>query len=123
MGRGCPCIHQTPSPASSAGACLTTVTMVRCSDTTEVLGDAEQILKHVRSVECILPARTSIPSHGYSVVAQFAYSDAWYPATDGQDRSLVLVNPSQVSPGQLGQKSEWRASYRWGGSPGSPDVP
>jgi spore coat protein CotH len=57
------------------------------------------------------------------VVAQFAYADTWYAATDGQGSSLVLANPSQVSPDQLGSKTAWRASYHWGGSPGSPDVP
>jgi hypothetical protein len=57
------------------------------------------------------------------VVAQFAYADTWYASTDGQGPSLVPVNPSQVSPDQLGSKAAWRASYHWGGSPGSPDVP
>jgi hypothetical protein len=57
------------------------------------------------------------------VIAQFAYGGSWYSPADGKGRSLVLTNPSQVSPSQLGQKTSWRASYRWGGSPGAPDVP
>jgi hypothetical protein len=57
------------------------------------------------------------------VVAQFAYVGTWYASTDGKGESLVLVNPSQVSPDQLGSRTSWRASYHWGGSPGSPDVP
>ncbi|MCX5643192.1 MAG: lamin tail domain-containing protein [Phycisphaerae bacterium] len=57
------------------------------------------------------------------VVAQFAYADTWYALTDGQGRSLVPVNPSQVSPDQLGSKTAWRASYHWGGSPGASDTP
>jgi len=57
------------------------------------------------------------------VIAQFAYADTWYATTDGQGRSLVLANPSQVSTTQLGTKTAWRASYRWGGSPGATDVP
>lgn len=56
-------------------------------------------------------------------IARFAYVDTWYATTDGQGRSLVLVNPAQVSAGQLGTKAAWRASYRWGGSPGTTDVP
>ena len=57
------------------------------------------------------------------VVAQFAYVGSWYTPANGRGQSLVLVNPSQVSPSQLGSKASWRASYRWGGSPGSTDVP
>jgi hypothetical protein len=57
------------------------------------------------------------------VIAQFAYADTWYPTTDGQGQSLVLANPSQVTTAQLGTKTAWRASYRWGGSPGATDVP
>jgi hypothetical protein len=56
------------------------------------------------------------------VLADFEYKDNWYDSTDGEGRSLVLVDPT-VKPDQLGQKSSWRASYRWGGSPGSPDLP
>ena len=53
------------------------------------------------------------------VLAEFEYRDDWYAATDGQGRSLVLVDPYHVTSGQLGQKTSWRASYRWGGSPGA----
>jgi len=56
-------------------------------------------------------------------LADFAYDDAWYPSTDGQGQSLVLVDPEHVDPGQLGQKASWRASARWGGSPGARDGP
>ncbi len=57
------------------------------------------------------------------VIAQFTYGGSWYSPADGKGRSLVLANPNQVAPSQLGQKASWRASYRWGGSPGAPDVP
>ena len=57
------------------------------------------------------------------VLAEFEYGDDWYAATDGQGRSLVVVDPYHVTSGQLGQKASWRASYRWGGSPGAADVP
>jgi len=57
------------------------------------------------------------------ILAEFEYDDAWYAATDGQGRSLVLVDPAGVKPAQLGQKASWRASTQWGGSPASPDGP
>ncbi|MCU0917593.1 MAG: CotH kinase family protein [Planctomycetes bacterium] len=57
------------------------------------------------------------------VVARFTYVGSWYALADGKGRSLVPVNPSQVSAEQLATKSSWRTSYRWGGSPGAPDVP
>jgi hypothetical protein len=57
------------------------------------------------------------------VIAEFTYSGTWYSAADGAGRSLVLVNPAQTTSAQLSQKSSWRTSYRWGGSPGSPDIP
>ena len=57
------------------------------------------------------------------VLAQFEYDDKWYEATDGQGRSLVPVDPYSVHADQPGQKTSWRASTRWGGSPGAIDVP
>jgi len=56
------------------------------------------------------------------VVAEFEYDDTWYASTDGEGRSLVLVNPATVQPDQMGQKASWRASTRWGGSPGAADT-
>ncbi len=55
------------------------------------------------------------------VLADFEYKDSWYGSTDGEGRSLVLVNPAGTTADQLGQKASWRASTRWGGSPGGPD--
>jgi hypothetical protein len=57
------------------------------------------------------------------VLADFEYKDTWYPSTDGQGMSLVLGDPLHVTSSQLGQKASWRASYRWGGSPGAADTP
>jgi hypothetical protein len=56
------------------------------------------------------------------VVIDLDFKDTWYPSTDGQGMSLVLVDPAHVTPAQLGQKTSWRASYRWGGSPGTADT-
>jgi hypothetical protein len=57
------------------------------------------------------------------VLADFEYRDSWYTSTDGQGMSLVPVDPAHVTASQLGQKASWRASTRWGGSPGSADAP
>jgi len=56
-------------------------------------------------------------------LAEFEYRDKWYDTTDGQGRSLVMVDPYAVRPDQLGQKASWRASAWWGGSPGALDLP
>ena len=56
------------------------------------------------------------------LLADFEYNDKWYESTDGQGRSLVLVDPYQTHPNQLGQKASWRAGSLWGGSPGAVDT-
>ncbi len=56
-------------------------------------------------------------------LADFDYKDGWYGSTDGLGMSLVPVDPAHVTATQLGQKASWRASTRWGGSPGGPDTP
>jgi hypothetical protein len=56
------------------------------------------------------------------VLADFEYKDGWYASTDGQGMSLVLVDPAHVTASQMGQKASWRASTRWGGSPGAADT-
>ena len=53
-------------------------------------------------------------------VQQFAYSDDWYPATDGNGASLEIIDPM----GDLSlwtQSSGWRASVEVGGTPGEVD--
>jgi hypothetical protein len=57
------------------------------------------------------------------ILADFEYRDNWYESTDGKGQSLVLVDPAGGNGDQLGQKSSWRASTRWGGSPGGPEIP
>jgi hypothetical protein len=54
-------------------------------------------------------------------VVSFAYDD-WYKQADGVGHSLVLVDPMSARPERLGEKSSWRPSYYWGGSPGGPDA-
>ncbi len=57
------------------------------------------------------------------VLADLDYEDGWYGSTDGLGMSLVPVDLSHVTASQLGQKTFWRASAHWGGSPGSADSP
>ncbi len=55
------------------------------------------------------------------IITDFAYQDAWYPETDGQGRSLVLVDPHGPRDA-FGVKETWRASGELNGSPGKEDV-
>ena len=48
----------------------------------------------------------------------FTYDDAWYPSTDGEGYSLVLID-SNTPNEQLGDPASWRASSEIHGSPGS----
>ncbi len=54
-------------------------------------------------------------------VFALVYDDGWYPSTDGEGHSLVLVDPT-VSPDGLNDPSAWRASHQIGGSPGRADA-
>lgn len=47
----------------------------------------------------------------------FSYSDAWYPETDGDGFSLVVVEPRRVD-NNLSDRSAWRPSNELMGSPG-----
>lgn len=53
-------------------------------------------------------------------IAEFRYSDEWFPTTDGGGFSLTLVDP-QSDPGTWGKPASWRPSAAFGGSPGSDD--
>ena len=56
---------------------------------------------------------------GESVV-DFLYDDDWYPVTDGDGYSLVIVDPA-ADPTAWNLKSNWRPSDEPGGSPGLTD--
>jgi hypothetical protein len=49
-------------------------------------------------------------------ILDFNFSDSWYPTTDGEGFSLVIVNPL-AAPGTWGLKSSWRPSSALKGSP------
>jgi hypothetical protein len=53
-------------------------------------------------------------------LADFAYSSAWYPTTDGMGFSLVSVEGSELVT-DLGARGSWRPSSAPGGSPGTDD--
>jgi hypothetical protein len=53
-------------------------------------------------------------------IAEFGYSDDWFPNTDGGGFSLTLVDP-QGDPGAWGEPVSWRPSAVLGGSPGWDD--
>ena len=53
-------------------------------------------------------------------VLDFAFSDAWYPVTDGGGFSLVVVNES-AAPSAWTNAAQWRASAFEYGSPGLSD--
>ncbi len=55
---------------------------------------------------------------GGSLVQQFAYQDEWYPLSDGDGSSLVIVNPDAEL--EMWSKAEgWSPSGIIGGSPGT----
>lgn len=53
-----------------------------------------------------------------AVIADFTYADDWHPATDGEGRSLEIIDPAG-QPAWWGDPRRWRASALAGGSPGS----
>jgi len=58
---------------------------------------------------------------GESIIA-FTYSDVWYPITDGDGYSLVIVDPYE-STNLWNLQEGWRASHFTNGSPGKADIP
>jgi hypothetical protein len=50
-------------------------------------------------------------------ILDFSYGDGWYPQTDGEGFSLVIVDPNQETA-LWGDKTGWRASANSGGDPG-----
>lgn len=60
-------------------------------------------------------------THSYfGLMDSFSYNDTWYPQTDGSGFSLTIRSPTTLRS-LWGQQNTWRASSRYGGSPGAPD--
>ena len=56
---------------------------------------------------------------GFSI-QRFTYQDTWYPSTDGNDDSLIFVDPS-ADLSQWNQQEGWSVSLVKGGTPGKGD--
>ncbi|MCA9214599.1 MAG: lamin tail domain-containing protein, partial [Planctomycetales bacterium] len=54
---------------------------------------------------------------GENIIQRFAFDDAWYPTTDGEGESLVIVNAA-ADLESWGQRDGWSSSGMVGGSPG-----
>ena len=53
-----------------------------------------------------------------AVIQNFAYSNLWYPRTDGQGSSLEVLSTT----GNYNASSNYQPSYTYGGTPGSANV-
>jgi hypothetical protein len=53
-------------------------------------------------------------------IHDFSYNNKWYPVTDGQGFSLVVVDEN-AEPDSWDSKAQWRASGQLSGSPGNND--
>jgi hypothetical protein len=53
-------------------------------------------------------------------ILDFSYDDDWYPQTDGEGYSLVVINPAAPAL-TWGEKESWRASQTVNGGPGAAD--
>ncbi len=57
------------------------------------------------------------------LIHDFEYQDNWYPHTDGEGYSLVIIDADATTPlTSWNDKSSWRASETIDGSPGSVDL-
>jgi hypothetical protein len=61
-------------------------------------------------------------TEGGTPILDFAYQDAWYPATDGGGYSLETVN-AWAAVSSWNQPSNWQPSRPLHGTPGSSDQP
>jgi hypothetical protein len=60
-------------------------------------------------------------AHKHNIVQQFAYNDDWYTTTDGQGKSLEIINPDAKDLKRWQEKTGWRESLKSHGSPGTID--
>jgi len=51
-------------------------------------------------------------------ILNFRYNDAWYPATDGDGLSLIVLDPAATDPNQYSDQETWGPSWYLYGSPG-----
>ncbi len=48
-------------------------------------------------------------------IIDFEYKDGWYPATDGDGRTLVARDPAGTDPGDFGEAEKWAISLEANG--------
>jgi hypothetical protein len=56
-------------------------------------------------------------------ILDFKYNDNWYSLTDGQGRSLTIIDEVNTRPDNWNQKDSWRPSAYPGGSPEQSTAP
>ncbi|HON90116.1 MAG TPA: lamin tail domain-containing protein [Sedimentisphaerales bacterium] len=56
------------------------------------------------------------------VIQSFSYRDDWYDITDGGGFSLTVIDPAGTPVSLWNNRSAWRPSAGWGGSPGRSDA-
>jgi len=57
-----------------------------------------------------------------AVIHSFSYRDDWYDITDGGGFSLTVIDPAGTPVALWNNRSAWRPSAAWGGSPGRSDA-
>ncbi|MCA9424561.1 MAG: hypothetical protein KC994_05780, partial [Candidatus Omnitrophica bacterium] len=57
-----------------------------------------------------------------ATVLDFEFSDNWHPSTDGGNRSLTLLDPTNPDTARWNLKSSWVPSSVEGGTPGEDDL-
>jgi len=57
-----------------------------------------------------------------TVIQSFSYRDDWYDITDGGGFSLTAIDPAGTPVALWNNRSAWRPSAAWGGSPGRSDA-
>lgn len=62
--------------------------------------------------------RIRLEAPGGAVIADFVYEDAWYPATDGDGHSLVVVDSAPSQTTSADDATAWSASPTKAGTPG-----
>jgi hypothetical protein len=55
-------------------------------------------------------------------ILNFRYRDGWRSITDGEGFSLTIKDPTSGDPTSWDEKSSWRPSAAFGGSPGEDDM-
>ncbi|MCP4191793.1 MAG: hypothetical protein GY768_14355 [Planctomycetaceae bacterium] len=53
---------------------------------------------------------------------QFSYDDSWYPSTDGEGRTLQIVDATNTELASWGTASSWRPSSTINGTPGGSEA-